>query len=67
MSGDPVQHTCVPSSWGHTPSYPCPACHPYGWPATTYTFTSAGSVQRISDEDVERIARRVAELLKESE
>ena len=64
MTGDPIQHTRnVAGNWLY-PTAPCPACQQahYGWSyPVTYTFSS--TPQRLSDEDIERIAKRLSELI----
>lgn len=59
-TGDPVQHTCCGGWWGIGPPPPCLAC------TATRPFNHFAPLAalRLSDDDVERIAQRVAELLK---
>lgn len=63
--GDWTPCTCPTAWWGTVPPY-CPLHNPgTGWVPSTVTTGELRIVpQRLFDEDVERIAVRVAELLK---
>jgi hypothetical protein len=70
MSGDPVQCQC-PSAWFGVVPPICPMHNPYpGRTTVGYGNYTSGvgwltsQSPRMSDDDVERIAKRVAELLK---
>ena len=63
MSGDPLIGGChIP--FGYDPAHGLP-CWPPGWVHITQpqTFLPPSHEQRLSDEDIERIAKRVAQLL----
>lgn len=76
-TGDPPMHTCtLANNWGQA-SRPCPACaalcsYPVSAPVT-YQPAAFGADgpwtehpdRSLSDANIERIAKRVAELLKE--
>ena len=61
MTGDPVMCQCPPAWWGTVP----PVCAVHN-PSTFAGTQPVAHAVPLSDYDVERIARRVAELLKES-
>lgn len=68
MSGDPTNGCDFPwpgSPWVHWPTpFPQNPFRPPGW-VGTFTTTFPASHSGLSDEDVDRIAKRLAEILKE--